>query len=670
MDTCTCLGQRSMVADDTVHERTVSVLRDLAERYPSTPFLALGQTVWWDEPMKAVLLLLMEEAGLSREMVFGVHDTDYFAKLHMPLPGHPEFELLPHNDGSTRDLWSAAGEISRLFGSECYPTRQDLTRYGVPLRTLARTVGMSVQALLDEHTDAWGWRGLVHTRANDTVVCELRLADISAAIRAMLEYGFRETVQAIETPSVREHAEAVAQTLFEQCCRCCRETPDATLPDLYKHMIPHLLGLMLGRDCVSCSITSTAELLRLTPASARLPRFRLLDVFLDPETRSSAAEAYNDAVSGSEIYTLDKFGLGALPFDVIVPGYGRGTLRVTLRAVHIDARRPLRIRTTHPVRSAEDLANVLAEHLPGPPVVVGKAVTLVAMLASEFLFVFNEEGSAYVSRTRAMNENLAARGIHLSVHPILRLRYPTWDTAATLETRVKVPEPMEAAFGASVLPMDTIACRWREVVRTQEALLKDLEGIRGMRQLLAFLAARCPGRWKCAARRYSELSQEILEAVDAMQPLAAQCVTLQQQLAATRREIASLESEMGRHFRSVAVWTDTEKAHRASLQGKLTSLHAERRKTARELRRCRARLRAAGRESRIESIRSARHAIATDANLERMRLVRDAILTARGLTHTNHRPTAWWIPMLDPSGEWFRRIARSVEAYIEPLSGE
>ncbi len=127
---------------------------------------------------------------------------------------------------------------------------------------------------------------------------------------------------------------------------------------------------------------------------------------------------------------------------------------------------------------------------------------------------------------------------------------------------------------------------------------------------------------------------------------------------------------MGLHFRSVAVWTDTEKAHRASLQGKLRARHAERRKIARELRRCRARLRAAGRESRIESIRSARNAMAADANLERMRLVRDAILTARGLTHTNHRPTAWWIPMLDPSGDWFRRIARSVEAYIEPLSGE
>src|SRR5690606_23820531 len=110
----------------TLHPTLKACISTLGIQFPQTPFLTLGQTVFWDEPLKAAFCRALEQLSPHAEMIAGIHNTDYFAKLPGGGSGSDPFLLLSHNDGSTRELWSAAGEISALFGSETIPTRQKL----------------------------------------------------------------------------------------------------------------------------------------------------------------------------------------------------------------------------------------------------------------------------------------------------------------------------------------------------------------------------------------------------------------------------------------------------------------------------------------------------------------------------------------------------------------
>jgi len=617
--------------------------------------------------MKVVVQRLLEEAGIAHQFVIGIHDTDYFAKAHASAVSDGRFQLLPHNDGRTRELWSAAGEISRLFGAECIPSRSDFTQYGVPLRAVLQEKGAEKVAFLDEVTEAWGWRGLVDTGSENAVVCELKLGEVMPGIRAMLEYGFSNTIQSIETPTVAEKAQALAKMLLNACCDCCRSDPNATLPTLYQAIYPVVLRHVAGRDYPYSAVTSTSQLLRFNTETCHLPRFRIVNVFLQPRTRSLAEMAYNSAVQDSEMYTLDRFGVGALPFDVVLPGRGRGTLRVTLRGVHIETREPVFVRTPAPVQDVTVLARILEDRFGDGVILVGKAVTLIAMLAAEYIFVFNEHGSVYITRTRAMQDYLRSHGVTVNVHPVLRLRYRTWDSAEVVDTVVSLPDHMKRTFGCQSLPMRDFARQWRQVVAEQEGVLQRLQSIRSPRRLLEYLQERCPGRWKCAARRYSDLTRQLLLLVQRHTDLWQEARVLYAELAQVRSEIAAAEKACADHFRSVHTWTPEETARRQELSALVAQLHRRRRDIAQKIANNRARRIAVGRTSEFREIRDQRRQLALEAENARLLLVRDAILVTRGLPHTNFRPTAWWLPFLDPTGQWFREVARTTTAYLEPL---
>jgi hypothetical protein len=647
------------------------VLAQLRAQYPQSPFLALGQTVFWDEPVKAVLRCLLDESGLGGQMLLGIHDTDYFAKTHIRASGPARFVLLPHNDGTTKNLWSAAGEISTLFGSETFPTRHDFVRYGVAFERLVRSSPMGRQAFLDAMTEAWGWRGLVYTGSRDLIVHRLALKEVGDGILEMLTWGFEHAVTQVAPGCCQDEARRVADTILGWCQEYRAAHPDRNLTDLFQYVLPKLYTLLLGHEPRNVTVDCTAHLLRLTPETASLPRFRFVDIFLYPATRDIALDAYNQCLAGSEIYTLDKFGAGALPFDLVLPDRGRGTLRVTPRVLFVETRQPVAIALKKPLESIHELAEILTARLGDHVTLVGKAVTLVSMLAQEFIFVFNEEGSLYVRRTRQMNDTLVRHGIPLDMRPILRMRYHTWDALTVGQSTLRPAEHLAATFGRPAITTPEFAAQWRSVVEEQRALCEQIATLRKPLELIAFLRERDP------AAPWDEHRAACETAKRTLLDLRAQAETIQNavnahyaRLKAWKAREQALQQEMGAHSRATADWTPEETARRAAFLQERDDLERRKRVLRAEIADLKARRWHIERGPEATAARATLRHAEDEAELARLRLIRNALLTMEGLTHTNHRPSAWWLPMVDAAGNWFRRIVATTELYTEPLLTE
>lgn len=644
------------------------LLAQLRTQFPDSPFLALGQTVFWDEPVKAVLRQLLDSLELGGVMVLGIHDTDYFAKTRAGASRQGRFLMLPHNDGTTRDLWSAAGEISTLFGSETFPRRSDFVRAGGAFDRVAGTAPEGRQVFCDSLTEAWGWRALVYTGSRDLIMNRLSLREVGDGILEMLGWGFENALLQIAPECCQTEARRTTDTILHWCHIYRAAHPDHTLTDLYQYLLPKLHSLLLKHPPAQMTVTCTTDLLLLTPQTACLPRFRFVDLFLNPATRETAIAAYNAAVAGSEIYTLDRFGAGALPFDVVLPDRGRGTLRITPRVLFVETRQPLAIGLKRPIESLQEVAEILTARYGEQVTLVGKAVSLISMLAQEYIFVFHEEGSQYVHRTRRMNDLLARQGVPLDMRPILRLRYSTWDSLEASRATLCLPPHLASAFGRSQITGPEFASQWRHVVEEQRRLCREMARLRRPTDLIRSLQERDP------MTPWAEHLEDYAAARAALVKLRAQAVSLHEeihrlytQLKELRRRSVEIQQAQGAHFRSVAAWTPDQMARRQEFDTAFQTVEEEKHSLCRQAALLSARRRAIERGPEAAAARAVLQRIEISAEHARLGLIRNALLTAEGLPHTDHRPSAWWLPLLDATGDLFRRIVETTVSYTEPL---
>ncbi len=717
-----------------LHPSTVEVVRELRARYPQTPFLTLGQTVLWDEPTKAAFCRILETVAPDATMMAAVHDTDYFAKLPNPeaaLQTDQKFVLLPHNDGDTRGLWSAAGELSCLFGGETVTGRGLLTQNGVAWDRVAKHYPGGERALANQETAAWGWRAIVHTEDAPLIAADVRLQDIAPALKEQLAWGFEESLKSLPQSTLMtscddgcaacaRDANEVAQKISDWVDEFIRDNSAATLSDLYRWLTPRLWCLVRGGGTCNLQTSTSMELFRFNSETATRPRFHFVDVFLNPQTREAANRAYNEAVQGSGIYTLDQLGVGALPLDVVIPGKGRGTLRLDNGSLYIDTTPAITLCLGCNCGSVQELADLLERQF-GPDVaLVGKAVALISMLSAEFIFVFHEKASSYTSRTQEMNRLMREAGITLELHPLLRLQYATWNSLQNVQTPLRLPSHLASAFGENEIVAGEFATRWETVCDAQDALREQLKAQHSPRDLLAFAAGQWNGDWSRHAQNYEATRKVLLEVRERTQVLENEIADLQQTAREATQQANQIERTKGEDFRARVQplrerlfdikeaasarlnpvdeegkprrLTKEERQHQntleaqeaaeiAQLRAQIDALQTERarfdveigeqRRQAFEARSA-AKAKTAERVAleKGESTSAARRDVARieyEAELERLRRVRDAIRVSSGLRYTNYRPTAWWFPLVSPDGAWFRSLAQSAQARLEEL---
>ncbi|MER3497108.1 MAG: hypothetical protein C4320_10380, partial [Armatimonadota bacterium] len=314
-----------------------TVLAELQAITPDAPFLALGQTVFWDEPVKAAVALTAPD----RRFIAGVHDTDFFAKLPSGVRMPGQFRAVAHNDTTTRGLWSAAAEFSALFGSETVVTREVLLAAGVrPDRLPPGT--------LDVATEAWGWRGIVSLDENPPLAREVPAPAVLPALVSTLSWAMDSTRQCV--PGANNQVPDQLRGRLAEL-----STPDRTLADVYADLLPEMYALA-GGEVLPLEISRTSELLRFNRETCGRDRFSLARLFVERATRPLAREFYDDALKGGGQYELARFGTGAIPFDLVIPGHGRGTIRLGTRGAVIMTRTPLFLSFKRPFDTLEEFA--------------------------------------------------------------------------------------------------------------------------------------------------------------------------------------------------------------------------------------------------------------------------------------------------------------------------
>ena len=409
---------------------------------PGVGLVAFGQTAFWDEPMKAALA-----AETERPMMVGIHGLDYFSRLRECLPGG-EWQVVARNDGSLREAWIAAGELSALFGAEAGPTRQVLTEAGVGMSGGSGEAGFD--AATDEATSSWGWRGIVQNKLRSYVVCETPVAEMAGALRELLGWGFGETAKVLADARARRHVRRLLAHFLGEIDRFVAEEPGGGVCAFFKRVFAETYCRLLGSVPENVRIASTLEVFRFSPQTARLGRFGLVRSFLCGRTAETARAAYDAAVAGTATQGLASFGPEATPFDVYVPGRGRGTLHVGGDRVRVDFARPVTLALRRPLRGLCALAETLADGLGGEVALVGKALVLPVMLAGEFVNVLHETGSAYLPRTRRMLQALTAAGVRLRLYPVLRVRLRTWDMLRGCKAEFGLPRHLAESFERKV----------------------------------------------------------------------------------------------------------------------------------------------------------------------------------------------------------------------------
>lgn len=600
---------------------TESIIKRIKERYSGVPFLALGQTVFWDEPTKAVLKYWLDKIYPEAIFMLGVHNTDYFAKSPFLYNDEP-YILVAHNDNSTKELWASTVEMSKPFGSEIHPHIHFFNNCDVSLKMIAPKD--RVDEFLDDITSSWGWMAIAKTGTRSIVACDIKLKDIMDKIIELVRWGTCGARELLGEENIRIFYEEIKDFILDYG----KGYPEATVTDLYKELYLWFWEKLLGYKPNNTVLSSSQEIFRFNTQTYNLPRFSILEGFISPDKSTIYKDCYNKAVAGSGIYTLDKFSYGAIPFDLVIPGKERGTICIQPKMLIIEGEEPIKISLEKPITTVRELAEVVEKNFGKSVALVGKAVPLLSMIRKEFILVFNERGSSYYHDTFKMEKLLRENGIELKLYPILRLIEHTWDSLDSIEADLTLPEYMKWAFYKDKITTKEISNTWGDVVKRQNLFIQEISSIRKPRLIMKLLKELKGNEWEEKLSLYNSLKEEI--------------IMRRKEIEKRWKEIRELKAKLN----EIKDYTT-----RKELSCKIKRLTEE--------------TWSMEKSKEIRLIREKIRNIELEIERARAEALRDSYLVKENLPYTNSRPSAWWFIAMDRKRNWFKKVAETLELYTE-----
>ena len=286
-----------------------------------------------------------------------------------------------------------------------------------------------------------------------------------------------------------------------------------------------------------------------------------------------------------------------------------------------------------------------------------------------------------------MVEAMRAAGLDCPLKPILRIELDAWSALEGVEAAFRLPPHLARAFGVDRLTADEFGRTWRSAVAAQEALLDELKAVESPEELTEYLSHEEHGVWFEKLERYVEAHGRLLRLSHQIERLRHDGIEANAQAKEMKAEIQRIEKEKGQWVREkirplrVALKEGPPAERAAEIERGLAPLVARREEMEAEV----ASLRASVEEAEARSRRAdeAHHALEAspefveahatvsaveeEALLLRMRLVRNALLSVKGLSYAGARPSWWWFPMVDPSGRWFENLVRTAKFKLEDL---
>ena len=324
-----------------------------------------------------------------------------------------------------------------------------------------------------------------------------------------------------------------------------------------------------------------------------------------------------------------------------------------------------------PLSSIQEFAELVEAKFGPGCTLVGKAVSLIGMLAKEFVFVFHEGASGYVWQSRNFHRLLKQRLCpDLCMNPILRVKYDSWSALDVTCSWIRLPEPFQRAFGTEEICSPSLAHRWKDVSASEGELLRKLGQLRRPIELIRYLDASLGGSWRNLADEYMLLQGKLQELNRSLEAGLAERAQLHQLKRELRKARTEAERRKGEHFRAKIFEknpTPEDLAERDRLTAEVdATIHKMTELRAKTLE-YRHRQQALVLDPAVVRLHERRRQIELEAELKRLRIIRGAYTTHKGLCLSSRRPSAWWFPLVSPDGLWFRETVDQARCYLEPL---